>query len=278
MDHVLTQTRQIHEPPRDYLDAVGEVFQVFGPDTQDSGNLSYGVESDGVRFFVKTTDPQATAFLDYNARVGLLRNAVRIARSCHHPVLPRLWNVIESPHGPVLVYQWVPGELLRNQSARERLHVHPIDQILTILDRVYELHAELADQGRVAMDFYDGCLIYDFAADRLHVVDLDGYHDGPFRNTMGRMFGSSRFMAPEEFEHGALIDQRTTVFTMGRTAAVLLADGLLDRSAFRAGDALHEVMIRACQPLPTQRVPSMRQFQAAWQQARRAEPDCTRHG
>ena len=43
------------------------------------------------------------------------------------------------------------------------------------------------------------------------------------------MFGSSRFMAPEEFERGALIDERTNVFTMGRTAAVLLADGTLHR-------------------------------------------------
>lgn len=33
---------------------------------------------------------------------------------------------------------------------------------------------------------------------------------------MGRMFGSTTFMAPEEFELGAPIDQRTTVFTLGR--------------------------------------------------------------
>ena len=33
-----------------------------------------------------------------------------------------------------------------------------------------------------------------------HVVDLDHYQLGAFSNEMGRMFGSSRFMAPEEFE------------------------------------------------------------------------------
>jgi hypothetical protein len=32
----------------------------------------------------------------------------------------------------------------------------------------------------------------------MQVVDLDNYRDAPFINHMGRMFGSTRFMAPEE--------------------------------------------------------------------------------
>ena len=78
------------------------------------------------------------------------------------------------------------------------------------------------------MDFYDGAMIYDFDRHRVHAIDLDSYHMGPFTNRMGRMFGSTRFMAPEEFELEATIDERTTVFTMGRTAAVLISDGSLD--------------------------------------------------
>lgn len=50
------------------------------------------------------------------------------------------------------------------------------------------------------------------------MIDLDTYSRGPVVNTMGRMFGSTRFMAPEEFARGAVIDQRTTVFTLGRLA------------------------------------------------------------
>lgn len=49
---------------------------------------------------------------------------------------------------------------------------------------------------------------------------------------------SLRFMAPEEFERGALIDERTTVFTMGRTAFVCLGDDI--------GGAMGEVVRRAC--------------------------------
>jgi hypothetical protein len=50
------------------------------------------------------------------------------------------------------------------------------------------------------VDFYDGCLLYDFTSQELRVIDLDMYSRGPFTNTMGRIFGSTRFMAPEEFE------------------------------------------------------------------------------
>ena len=38
----------------------------------------------------------------------------------------------------------------------------------------------------------------------------------PFVNKMGRLWGSSRFMSPEEFELNAMIDSRTNVFNMGQ--------------------------------------------------------------
>ena len=132
---------------------------------------------------------------------------------------------------------------------------------------VYELHYQLAQLGWIAVDFYDGCMIYDFDHQDLHIVDLDNYCDAPFINEMGRMFGSSRFMAPEEFERGARIDGRTTVFTMGRTAAVLLSDGTLERSPFRGSDALYEVVRRACCKDPEKRYDSMTAFFAAWMDA-----------
>jgi serine/threonine-protein kinase len=101
-------------------------------------------------------------------------------------------------------------------------------------------------------------------------VDLDNYRDAPFRNEMGRMFGSTRFMAPEEFELGALIDERTTVFVMGRTALVFLSDGTLNADAFRGSRALLEVVAQACAPERAHRYASMAAFYRAWQAARTA--------
>ena len=273
MSSPLLSRRRIAEPPRDFLDSVGSIFATFGPPAQDSGNLSYGIQTPAGRFFVKTTDPEAAVLLSYEERIELLRNAAGLAARCPHPAMPELKNVLESPAGPLLVYEWVEGELLRRDpgnpaSAHEKFRALPVADIVAALDVVFELHAMLAETGFVAADFYDGCLIYDFAAKRIQVMDLDGYHIGPFTNRMGRLFGSSRFMAPEEFELGAVIDERTTVFNLGRAAAVFLGDGAGNGDAFRGGERRYSVMAKACAPDPDDRYRTVGRFFEAWKAGR----------
>ena len=251
-----------------------EVFAAFDAVTQDSGNVSYGVRAGGDRYFVKTAGQPDNPLpsLSHDKRVALLRNAVRLRASYDHPALPRLHHVIETADGPMLVYEWVNGELLGAKrahredpgSAFQRFRTLPAKEVAQALDVVFDLHAALSREGWVAVDFYDGCLIYDFERRHIRVIDLDHYHDGPLANEMGRMFGSTRFMAPEEFELGATIDERTNVFTMGRTMSVFLSDGTLDRKAFRATDALYQVMLRACQEIRADRYESVAAFHLAW--------------
>jgi serine/threonine protein kinase, bacterial len=177
----------------------------------------------------------------------------------------------------MLVYEWIPGELLGVERSRradpaspfQRFRALPFSDLLTGLDVVFDFHRSAAELGWVAVDFYDGAMIYDFDTQALRLIDLDNYRDRPFTNEMGRMFGSTRFMAPEEFELGALIDEVTTVFTMGRVISVFLSDGTLELTPFRGGRSLYEVMIRACQPERKERFPSMKAFHAAWLAARR---------
>jgi serine/threonine-protein kinase len=87
---------------------------------------------------------------------------------------------------------------------------------------------------------------------------------------MGRMFGSTRFMAPEEFELGALIDEQTNVFVMGQTALVFLSDGTLNPNAFRGTPDLFKVIARACEPERLRRYDSMAAFYRAWRATRAA--------
>ncbi|WP_328992900.1 hypothetical protein OG394_01420 [Kribbella sp. NBC_01245] len=260
--------------PAEYVEGLGVVFARFDATTQDSGNVSYGVKAPAGRYFVKTAgDPTDQApYLDFDGRVALLRNAVRLAEAVPHPLLPELHAVIESPGGPVLVYEWREGEHLgttREQrddpaTAYQRFRALPAEQILKALDEVFDLHAKLTSAGWVEGDFYDGCLLYDFGARRLTVLDLDTYHFGAYRNEMGRMFGASRFMAPEEYSLGAPIDERTTTFVMARTVFVLLADGTLEREALRGSDAIYAVVQEAV----TTRFPSYDAFYQAWLAAR----------
>jgi serine/threonine-protein kinase len=278
MNHPLLDVQRVDHPPAEYLAGIGHVLTVFDERSQDSGNVSYGVLVAGQRFFVKTAgQPDDTRpFLSHAQRVDLLRNGVRVWQSCRHPAMPRVYDLIETPAGPMVVCEWAEGELLRCPADRrgdptssfQRFLRLPVERILRVLDVVYDLHDVLAALGWIAVDFYDGCILCDFARDQVRIMDLDHYHQGPFTNEMGRMFGSSRFMAPEEFQRGARIDQRTNVFTMGRTAAVLLGDGTLDRKPFRASDALYEVVRRACEPKPNLRFPSLAAFHHAWSAAR----------
>ena len=259
--------------PETCLAEVGRIFAVFDARTQDSGNVSYGVEAGGRRWFVKTAgDPAASAFLPHPARVALLDNAARLARSFAHPALPTLRGIAGSAWGPMLVRDWADGELVHAPAERrgdpasafQRFRALPPPELAAAIGVILEVHVGLCARGWVACDFYDGALVYDFAARRLSLIDLDSYHAGPFVNDMGRMFGSQRFMAPEEFERGAVIDERTTVFTLGRTMSVMLGDGALGRAAFRGTDAQHAAMLAACRPDPAARWQTVAELTRAW--------------
>ena len=262
---MLLTTRHTDLTPHAFVMQHADVFAVFDATTQDSGNVSYGARVGEERFFIKTAGSpgDGTAVLRHDERVALLRNAVRLARSVCDPALPALRNVVESAEGPLLVYDWVDGELVGTPAARRSDPDSPFARFRSLdpaeraaaLDAVFRLHVKLAVRGWIASDFYDGSLIYDFARRRIHVVDLDSYRDAPFSNDMGRMFGSTRFMAPEEFELGARIDERTTVFTMGRTVAQFMALGTAD---------IDGLVARACHPDPRRRFQSLPEFYAAW--------------
>ena len=238
--------------PADFLSRAGHVFACF--DQQDSGNVSFGVATSDERYFVKTAGaPDAVGLpLRHADRVALLANAERLARSVEHPALTRFVQSCDSSWGPMLIYQWADGEHLHERrdnrdnpaTAWQRFLHLPLAERLAAAQALLDLHVALAARGWVTGDFYDGCLIYDFARQRIHVFDLDNYRVGAYQNEMGRMFGSTRFMAPEEFELGRTIDERTTVFAMGRTLSIFLS---------RDFGAIAGVVAKACAADPTKR-------------------------
>lgn len=165
---MLLTSRETSLEPHDFLTAAGDVFTTFDERTQDSGNVSYGVATAGRRFFVKTAgSPDASKpFLSHDARVELLRNAARLHKRVEHPVLVPLRNIIESPHGPMLVFDWVPGELLGAPQERRsdpstgfvRFRRLPVERILEALDDVIDLHRALASAGYIAAVASWNCL------------------------------------------------------------------------------------------------------------------------
>ena len=254
---------------REHLADLGEVFtEITG---HDSGNTSWGVRVGDARWFVK--------YAPHSEGVVWLCSARRFHTAVEHPAIVPMQTLLPVEGGGMAaVYPWVDGEILNDpfvaggkredaDSAFRRFRSLPAAQVLEALDAIFDAHLAAAAAGFVAVDFYDGCVIYDFATSAVSLVDLDMYWPGPYMLDTGRQFGSTRFMAPEEFKRGATIDERTTVFTLGRAAFVFLSEdmqGDAKRELWTASDELYEVAARATAENPDDRWPSVSDFLGAW--------------
>jgi serine/threonine-protein kinase len=128
---------------------------------------------------------------------------------------------------------------------------------------ILDAHLAVAAAGFVAVDLYDGCFLYDFDDQVMHLIDLDEYRPGPFRLEADRLPGSRRYMAPEEFHRGSVIDERTTVFNLGRTLA-----NLLDcPGGWRGSPAQLAVIESATRASPCDRIPTVAALTKSWQAA-----------
>ena len=172
--------------------------------------------------------------------------------------------------GPTLVYPWVDGEVLNaattrgsDRAALARFRQLPVGAVEHALDRILDAHRAIAAAGWVSVDLYDGCFLHDFDAGRMHLIDLDEYRPGPFVLGADRLPGSGAYMAPEEWVPGAVIDERTMVFTLGRTL-----HHLLDSPAgWRGRRAQAAVIARATDPAPGRRHPGVDVLARDWRAA-----------
>ncbi|CAM4068785.1 hypothetical protein GCM10007362_25800 [Saccharibacillus endophyticus] len=260
--------------PHDFnwLAPFGVVFRVW--DRQDSGNIAFGLKIEDQQVFIKYA---GAATADYEGHpvdaVRRLREAANVYEILEHPTLVRLLDHFETEDGYAMLFEWTEGELLRRDDAPSspisRFRRLPIEERIDAVERILDFHAHVEAFGYVAIDFYDGSLIYDFERKRITICDIDFYSPAPYTNEMGRMWGSSRFMSPEEHERGAAIDSRTNVYGLGAMAFCLLGSET-DRSRERweAGEALFELAARAVSLDRSERWETVAELLEAWRAAR----------
>ncbi len=248
-----------------WLADVGTVFaEIRG---HDSGCTSYGVEVTGDRWFVKVA---------YGADRAQLDGALRVHAALRHPaVVPLVADFAVAGDGHAVAYPWVSGEILNDpfapgalpyahpDSALNRFRAQPLQRVLAAFDVVLDAHLAARRAGLVAVDFYDGCLMHDFATGTTRLVDLDMYAP-PYVLDLDRQFGSSRYMAPEEWQRGATVDARTTVFTLGRAGFQLLCAPGGDEATFRGDDRQRSVLERATAEARADRFPDVVDLVTAW--------------
>ena len=263
------------------------VFCVF--DQQDSGNISFGCfNAHSERVFVKYAGARSKSFYgDPQDAVTRLRRAATIYQHIqpHKALLPiQMTFPVEESGGFAVVFPWFDrGECLHShwaypppakyehpQSPYYRFRQLSLEERLTALETIFSFHEYVDQLDYIAIDFYDGSILYDFESKTLKICDIDLYEKMPCQATRPP-WGSSRYLSPEECNGDALLDHRTNVFRMGACAFGLLG-GELDRSRskWEASDKLYQIACRAIAYQPNDRYPNVSDFLHEWDQARQA--------
>lgn len=247
------------------------VVRAFGH-RHDSRSLVLGIEDTaGDRYIVKyAEDATAVAWLD---------SARRFHCDVKHTAIPTVVRHVRTATGLALVEEWGSGEILvdayddavlprdNDQSAYRRFLRLPVDEIAAAISQLIDIHVAVADAGYVAVDLYDGCVLYDFSAHSLALIDVDHYRPGPYVLDVDRQLGSASYMAPEEFCRGATIDQRSTVYTLGRMTLVYLGcsrTSVPRREDFRGTDEQFAVAMKATTVDPDDRIQTVGELDSAW--------------
>lgn len=282
------------QEPHDFswLSEIGSVFKVY--DEQDSGNLLFGVEKDGVRYFVKYAGALP---VEYGGSpkdaIARLEQAAKVYEALKHPGLIEYVGRKQCPQGLALVFAWFNGRGLHEhwtfaqcgkyQSGspyKQYLDLPPAKKLKSVA-AIFELLCYVEANGYVAVDFYDGSIMYDFARDETRICDIDFFDKAPVINATGVDFwGSSRFKAPEEYAQGAVINSATTVFTLGTMLCHFFGSnngrdlaGMYQNGRFHAytgagwqlNQPAYATVARATSLEPEQRFNSVAEFYAAWQ-------------
>ncbi len=251
-----------------FLSDYGEVFAVF--DKQDSGNLCFGVRSGNTKLFLKIAGPSTImSHVSEASAIERLKATTQIYEDLRHPKLIGLIEHKEIENGYLLVFPWFDGECMGKQYGLfEKFIKLPLNEKLNIYNDILIFHRHVNDNNYIAIDFYDGSIMYNFDNQEAMLCDIEFYSKKPVINTLGRMWGSGRFMSPEEFILNEEIDERSNVFCMGATAFQLFGGGL-DRSVEKWGASLkkYEVAIKAIQEKKADRYQSITEYISAWNSA-----------
>ncbi|SCC34483.1 serine/threonine protein kinase [[Bacillus] enclensis] len=249
-----------------FIKQYGEVFKVY--DDQDSGNISFGVKNGDDRYLIKFAGaPTARYQGKPEDAIAELKAAVHVYEDLAHPYLVRLIRSEEAGGGFAAIFEWTDGECMGRMYplSREKFMRMPDKTRLGVFSDIIDFHIHVIKKGYVAIDFYDGSILFDFKKEKTFICDIDLYTKCPYMNEMGRMWGSSRFMSPEEFELGAKIDEITNVYLMGATAFALFG-GETDRShdKWRLSGELYNTAAKAVSDDRTSRHQTLAQFKEEW--------------
>ncbi|MCH5321210.1 MAG: protein kinase [Eubacterium sp.] len=248
-----------------FLSEYGKVFKVF--DDQDSGNICFGTEKDGEKYFIKFAGAKTSEYEGKASEaVDRLKATVQIYENLKHKNLIEYIESKEFGNGFAMIFKWANGECMGRmypQSHREFMSL-PNEIKLNVFADIMDFMEYIAEQNYVAIDFYDGSIMYDNERQKTTICDIDFFRKSPTVNDMGRMWGSSLFMSPEEYEHGAELDEITNVYTLGAMAFALFGNYKRDLENWTLSKELFNVATKAVNNDRNKRQQSISDFIDDW--------------
>lgn len=226
LDSITFRLREKHDFT--WLKRYGTAF--WAVDETGSGCVCIGMQDADRKLFCKIAGVNTLeADVTPAESVALLKNAVHLYETLAHPHLIQLVEAYEYSQFYVAVFEWAEGECLFDhwnfeayqqnpalQSPKDRFKALPASLKLQAVETLFSFLQHVHQQGYVAVDFYDGSLMYDFATNTTTICDIDLFRKGPVINDAGAdWFGTKRLKALEEYALGSPIDEQTNVFTLG---------------------------------------------------------------
>ena len=217
-------------------------------DDQDSGNICFGTEKDEQKYFIKFAGAKTA---EYDGEpcdaVSRLKATVPIYENLRHKNLIEYMDSKDIGNGFAMIFKWADGECMGRMypESHRRFMSLSNDTKLKVFDDILDFMRYIAKQNFVAIDFYDGSIMYDFANQKTIICDIDFFRKSPVVNDMGRMWGSSVFMSPEEFEKGSLLDEVTNIYTLGAMAFALFGNYKRDLENWQLSKDLYNIAVKA---------------------------------
>ncbi len=211
-----------------WLSQYGKVFFVL--DVTSSGCICFGVEKDDKKYFFKIAGANTIeARLTPEESVKLLMSAVDKYKRIKDFNLIKYIDSFFKDNLFVVIFEYAEGECLLDywnydkyvaintlESPVKKFKKLSIEKKLNVIEKLFVFFENVIDSNYVAAGFYFTNIIYNFNNDDVKFCDIDLFKDLPATNNLGRTYyGTMLQKSPEENMLGAVIDEKTNVFTLG---------------------------------------------------------------
>lgn len=226
LDSIEFRLKELHDFT--WLKKYGTAF--WAVDETGSGCVCIGMEDSERKYFCKIAGVNTIeAEISPQESVEILKEAVHLYYDLAHPNLIKIIEEYDYKQFYVVVFEWADGKCLFDhwnfeayqrdttiKSPKERFKELPVSKKLKAVEVLFSFLQNANKEGYVAVDFYDGSIMYDFLTDETTICDIDLFRKTPVVNDKGiDWFGTKRLKAPEEYIKGCTIDEQTNIFTLG---------------------------------------------------------------